>query len=409
MSTFNYKARGSNGALVVGQLSADSIDQAAQRLMSTGVWPIDISKVGDRPQASLAAFGRRIGLGGIQTADLVMFSRQMYTIVKAGIPLLRGMRGLVSSTHNTALRETLESVLSNLEGGRDLATSMGRHPDVFPPLYISIVRVGEATGTLEQSFLRLTEHLAQEKDMRDRVKGAVRYPIIVMITIMLAAIFLSTVVIPKFDPIFRALQGNIPFPTRVVMAASTITRDYWHVTLGSLLLFGFGLRRYVNTPGGRLQWDRLKLKLPVMGALVYEAALARLCRSLSISLAAGLPMTQALQIIERAAGNMHLAQKIQSLTANIERGEQLSRAAEASGLFSPLVMQMVTIGEETGQLPSLLDESAGFYEREVDATVKNLSASIEPILIVGVGGMVLVLALGIFMPMWEMIGKAGAH
>jgi MSHA biogenesis protein MshG len=176
-----------------------------------------------------------------------------------------------------------------------------------------------------------------------------------------------------------------------------------------LLLFWFGLRRYVNTSDGRLQWDRLKLKLPVMGALVYEAALARLCRSLSISLAAGLPMTQALQIIERAAGNMHLAQKIQSLTANIERGEQLSRAAEASGLFSPLVMQMVTIGEETGQLPTLLDESAGFYEREVDATVKNLSASIEPILIVGVGGMVLVLALGIFMPMWEMIGKAGAH
>jgi MSHA biogenesis protein MshG len=411
VANFQYKARAGNGSLVVGQLAADNVDQAAQRLIATGVWPVEIvpAAVATDGSASVTRALRRLGLGKVKTADLVLFSRQMYTVVKAGIPLLRGLRGLASSTHNVVLRETLEAVLSDLEGGRDLATSLARYPDIFPAMYISMVRVGETTGTLEKAFLRLTEHLAQEKDMRDRVRGAVRYPIIVIVTILLAAVFLSTVVIPKFEPIFRELHGNIPLPTRLVMGASTLIRSYWHLTLAGVALALFGLRRYIGTTAGRLKWDRWKLRVPVIGALSYQAALARLCRSLAISLNAGLPMTQALQVIERSSGNVYMAGKIHELTSSIERGESLSRAASASGLFSPLVLQMIGIGEETGDLPSLLDEAAGFYEREVDIALKGLTASIEPILIVVVGGMVLVLALGIFMPMWEMIGQAGVH
>jgi MSHA biogenesis protein MshG len=193
------------------------------------------------------------------------------------------------------------------------------------------------------------------------------------------------------------------------MGASTLIRNYWHLTLAGVALFLFGVRRYIATTDGRLKWDRYKLRMPVLGPLSYQAALARLCRSLSISLNAGLPMTQALQVIERSSGNVYMAGKIHDLTSSIERGESLSRAASNSGLFSPLVLQMISIGEETGELPALLDEAAGFYEREVDIALKGLTASIEPILIVVVGGMVLVLALGIFMPMWEMIGKAGVH
>jgi MSHA biogenesis protein MshG len=390
---------------------ADNRDQAAQRLIATGVWPVDIvpAVAANDASTSFTHTLRRFGLGKVKTADLVLFSRQMYTVVKAGIPLLRGLRGLTASTQNAMLRETLEDVLSNLEGGRDFATSLSRHPDVFPAIYISMVRVGETTGTLEKAFLRLTEHLAQEKDMRDRVRSAVRYPIIVIVTILLAAVFLSTVVIPKFEPIFRELHGNIPLPTRLVMGASTLIRNYWHLTLAGVALFLFGVRRYIATTDGRLKWDRYKLRMPVLGPLSYQAALARLCRSLSISLNAGLPMTQALQVIERSSGNVYMAGKIHDLTSSIERGESLSRAASNSGLFSPLVLQMISIGEETGELPALLDEAAGFYEREVDIALKGLTASIEPILIVVVGGMVLVLALGIFMPMWEMIGKAGVH
>jgi MSHA biogenesis protein MshG len=407
MATFRYRARATNGSLVAGELSADSPDQAAQRLIASGVWPVQIDRSDDAQGVSVKRLLRRLGLGQVQLNDLVLFTRQMYTVVKAGIPLLRGLRGLAASTQNAMLRETLEDVLANLEGGRDLASSFARHPEVFPSLYISIVRVGEATGTLEQSFLRLGEHLVQEKDTRDRVKGAMRYPIIVVATILLAAVFLSTVVIPKFQPIFQALQGNIPLPTRIIIGTSDLIRGYWHLCLAGCALLAFGVRRFIGTAAGRMQWDRLRLKLPVLGNLAYQSSLARLCRSLAISLHAGLPMTQALQAIERSAGNAFLAQKIHSLGTGIERGELLSKASSSSGLFSPLVLQMIAIGEETGELPMLLDEAAGFYERETDVALKNLTASIEPILIVVVGGMVLVLALGIFMPMWEMIGKAG--
>lgn len=408
MASFRYKARATNGSLVAGELSADSLDQAAQRLIASGVYPVRIDRSDDAQGLSAKRLLRRLGMGRMQLNDLVLFTRQMYTVVKAGIPLLRGLRGLASSTQNAMLRETLEDVLANLEGGRDLASSFARHPNIFPSLYISIVRVGEATGTLEQSFLRLGEHLVQEKDIRDRVKGAMRYPIIVVATILLAAVFLSTVVIPKFQPIFQALQGNIPLPTRIIIGTSDLIRGYWHLCLAGCALLAFGVRRFVGTTAGRLQWDRLRLKLPVLGNLTYQSSLARLCRSLAISLHAGLPMTQALQAIERSAGNAYLATKIHSLGTGIERGELLSKASASSGLFSPLVLQMIAIGEETGELPMLLDEAAGFYERETDVALKNLTASIEPILIVVVGGMVLVLALGIFMPMWEMIGKAGA-
>ncbi len=408
MAEFSYKGRSGEGKLVQGRAAGDSVDQVAQRLIATGVVPLEISAMGVvAGSLNFEKFGRRLGLGRVGSSDLVMFSRQMYTITRAGIPLLRGLRGLVASTHNAILRETLEDILESLEGGRDLAASFARHPQIFPPLYVSIVGVGEATGTLDKSFLRLTEYLAQEKDMQDRVKGAVRYPIIVMITIVLAAGFLSSFVIPKFAPVFAQIKGELPLPTRILLGSSMVVRDYWAHSLGVIVLCVYGARRYLRTRDGRYRWDRFKLRLPVMGKLMYEAMLSRLNRSLAISLAAGMPMTQTLAVIARSSGNAFVTEKIQTLTSSVERGESLHRAASSTGMFSPLVLQMIAIGEETGALPELLDEAASYYDREVDHAVKNLSSSIEPILIVAVGGMVLILALGIFMPLWEVISTAG--
>lgn len=408
MPEFSYKGRGSDGRMVNGRTAGDSVDHVAQRLISTGVIPIEIASIGVvAGSLSFEKLGRRFGLGGVTTTDLVMFSRQMYTITRAGIPLLRGLRGLIASTHNAILRETLEDMLESLEGGRDLAASFARHPKIFPNLYVSIISVGEATGTLDKSFQRLTEYLAQEQKMHDSVKGAVRYPIIVMITIALAAGFLSTFVIPKFAPVFAQLKGDLPMPTRILLGSSMLVREYWMYTLAAMALCVSGLRSYLNTPSGRYKWDRFKLRLPVIGKLMYESMLSRINRSMAISLAAGMPMTQTLAVIARSSGNVFVSEKIQILASSVERGESLHRSATASGMFSPLVLQMIAIGEETGALPELLDEAAGYYEREVDHAVKNLSASIEPILIVAVGGMVLILALGIFMPLWEVISKAG--
>lgn len=407
MAVYSYKARSQEGKLVTGRAQGDTVEQVAQRLIAGGNVPLDIQALGVTGSLNVEKLSRALGFGRVTTTDLVLFSRQMYTITRAGIPLLRGLRGLVSSTHNAILRETLEDVLESLEGGRDLAASFARHPDIFPRIYVSIVSVGEATGTLEKSFQRLTEYLTQEKDMHDRVKSAVRYPIIVMITIVLAAMFLSAVVIPKFAPVFAQLKGNLPLPTRILLGSSAVVRDYWPYAIGVVAALVYGFRMWIGTPDGRMRWDRFKLRVPVMGKLMYEATLSRINRSMAISLAAGMPMTQTLAVISRSSGNVFMAEKIGLLATNVERGESLSRAASASGLFSPLVLQMIAIGEETGALPELLDEAAGYYEREVDHALKNLSSSIEPILIVAVGGMVLILALGIFMPLWEVIGKAG--
>ena len=407
MPLFAYKGRTSRGDLVTGRIDGETPGSVASRLFATGVTPVDISAVGEEPFASPANLGRMLGFGRVRTADLVLFSRQMYTVTKSGIPLLRGLHGLASSTHNAILRETLEDVLSSLEAGRDLSTSLGRHPKIFPMLYVSIVRVGEATGTLEQSFLRLTEYLTQDKDMQDRMKSAVRYPIIVMITIALAIAFLTTFVIPRFAPIFAALGNNIPLPTRIIMGASTFVRDYWWAALGSIAVTVMLTRQWLATVNGRFQWDRWKLRLPAIGTLLHEAILSRLSRSLAISLAAGMPMIQTLAVIARSTGNAFMTDKVLKLRDNVERGEPLSRAAAASGMFSPLVLQMMAVGEETGELSELLDEAAGFYEREVDHGLKNLSSAIEPVLIVVVGGLVLLLALGIFLPLWEMIARAG--
>jgi MSHA biogenesis protein MshG len=408
MASFSYKGRSADGKLVHGTAPGESVQQVAQRLLGTGVTPLEITEQGAVASSlDFEKLGRKIGLGRVGTSDLVMFSRQMYTITRAGIPLLRGLRGLVSSTHNAHLRETLEDVLESLEGGRDLAASFARHPDIFPKLYVSIVSVGEATGTLDKSFQRLTEYLAQEKEMHDRVKGALRYPTIVVITIVLAAMFLSTFVVPKFAPVFAQLKGELPLPTKILLGSSAVVSDYWAHALGVLALVVYAVRSWLKTPVGRMKWDTLKLRMPIMGKLVYEATLSRINRSMAISLSAGLPMTQTLAVIARSSGNVFMSERIQMLATNVERGESLHRAASASGLFSPLVLQMIAIGEETGALPELLDEAAGYYEREVDHALKNLSQSIEPVLIVSVGGMVLVLALGIFMPLWEVISKAG--
>jgi MSHA biogenesis protein MshG len=405
MPVFAYTGRSRRGELSSGVMEGETRDSIAARLFESGITPIEIKPAVAKGDGDVSKLLRQIGVGAPGIADLVMFSRQMYTITRSGIPLLRGIKGLIVSTHNVVLREVLEDVLTNLEGGRDLAGSFARHPKIFPSLYVSIIKVGEETGTLEASFKRLSEYLKQDQDMRDRVKSAMRYPIIVMIAIGVALGVLTVFVIPKFAPLFRSLGDNIPLPTRILIGVSTFAQNHWYVVVGALVMIIFGARQYVDTEKGRLHWDRVKLKLPAIGKLIYEATLARISRSLAISMNAGMPVIQSLNVIAKSAGNEFMAQRIIQLRNSLERGEPLSRAATSVGMFSPLVLQMMAIGEETGELPRLLDEVADFYEREVDYALKNISAAIEPILIVCVGGMVLVLALGIFLPMWELIGQ----
>jgi MSHA biogenesis protein MshG len=407
---FNYKYRGRSGRgeTISGRLEAESIDAAASRLLNLGITPLDIAAdaAGGR---SIEELLQRLGAGRPGTADLVLFARQMYSITKAGLPLLRGLKGLAQSTHNAVLRNALHDVLQSLESGRDFANSLARHPDIFPPLFLSMVRVGESTGTLDNAFSRLCEYLSQDQDVQDRVKAALRYPLIVVIVIGIAVAVITTFVIPNFAPLFKVLGNDIPLPTRIIIGTSAFVRGHGSALLAGIATGIFGIRRHLATEPGRYRWDRFKLRVPVLGELLHQAVLSRVTRSLSISLDAGLPMIQALTLLSRSAGNAYLAERLLQLRDAVERGDGLSRAATTAGIFPPLVLQMLAVGEETGELTRLLDEVSGFYQREVDYRLRNLTAMLEPLLIVAVGGMVLILALGVFLPMWNMIGKIGGH
>jgi MSHA biogenesis protein MshG len=408
MSLFAYRGRSPRGELVEGRLDADTADQIAARLMGAGITPIEIELAGDA-DTTLRKLLLRFGVGKPTNADLMMFSRQMHTITKAGVPLLRGLKGLQSTMHNEVLRDALADVVSSLESGRDLGESFARHPAIFPPLYVNMVRVGEATGTLDTAFLRLCEYLGAEQDVHDRVQAAMRYPLIVLAVVGLSIGIIAVKVIPAFAPIFKMLGNDIPLPTRLIMGVSSLTRDYWWLMLLGLGLASWLWRAYTATDAGRLRWHRAKLRLPIVGKLLHEAILSRVTRSFAICLAAGIPALQALGMIARTTGNDCIGEAVLRLRDLVERGESISRAAGGTGLFPPLVVQMIAVGEETGDLPDLLSEVADHYRRDVDYQLKNLSAVIEPVLLIAVGGVVLVLALGVFLPMWNMYGKMAAH
>ena len=407
MPFYEYKGRSGRGDVIAGTLEAESPDALATRLFNSGVTPIEISPVVITDETTVGDLWRKMGGGRPKMSDMILFCRQMYTITKAGIPLLRGIKTLAESTENVVLRDALEEVVSSLQGGRDLAASMSRHPDVFSKFFVSIIRVGEDSGTLPNAFLRMYEYLTMEKQISDKVKAATRYPRFVVIAIGVAIGVITMWVLPQFAPIFKALGDDLPWATRVLLGTSTFMMNYWYVVLSAVIAAVVGTKLWLRNDDARYKWDRMKFRIPVMGPVTQKAVLARVCRSFAVALEAGVPIVQGLNIIARAAGNEFMTERVLSLRDGIERGESLSRTAGTVSLFTPLVLQMISVGEETGAMHEMLSEVADFYEREVDVDLENMSSALEPFLIVGVGGMVLILALGIFLPLWDMAAKAG--
>lgn len=408
MAEYLYKGRSVSGGLLSGRLNGNSPDAVANRLISIGVTPVEITEARESSAMTVEELWRRVGGSRPTTKDLCLFCRQMHVIARTGLPLLRGLTGLTETTHNVVLKQALLDVISSLESGRSLSKSLARHPDIFSELFISIIEIGEATGTMDTAFMRMYEYLTMDQDVRDRVRSAVRYPIIVMIGIAIAVAIITVFVIPNFAPIFRTLGDNIPLPTVIIIGLSNFVINQWDILIIMFAATVAATRYYVHTDAGRFRWDRLKLGIPVTGQIMRHAALSRITRSLEISLEAGLPMNETLRTVSGAIGNVYLAEKLSHLGTGVERGESLYSASNSADLFTPLVLQMIALGEETGALPELLGEAADHYKREVDYDLDNLSAALEPILIVAVGAMVLILALGVFLPMWDMIAAARA-
>ncbi len=406
MGLFRYSGRTPRGEAVGGSLDAESAEALATHLFARGITPTDIRPV-SKSEDALADLWRKLGGGRPRLTDLILFSRQMYAITKAGLPLLKGMQSLAASTPNAILRETLKSVIDNLQAGRELSFAMARFPEVFSKFYVSVIRVGESSGTLDTAFLRMYEYLGMEKRIKDKLTTALRYPATVVVAIAIATAVITLWVLPKFAPVFAALGNDLPWATRVLLGVSGFTASYWYLILGAGIMSAVAFKLAVRDPAGRYRWDRFKLRAPVVGGIARRASLAQICRSFALTLEAGVPMIQGLNMIARAAGNDYMTERVFALRDGVERGEGLYRTAQITDLFTPLALQMICVGEETGALGEMLDEVADFYEREVDHDLENLSSALEPLLIVAVGVMVLILALGVFLPLWDMAATAG--
>ena len=401
MAQFAYTARNSEGKAISGQVEAGSESAAADLLRRRNYLPLTILRQEEQAKPGLAKV--ELWQAKVSLTDLIMFSRQMYSLMKAGIPIVRAIEGLAQSTSSKKLQQILTELVGQLENGRTLSVALAEHPKVFSRLMVSIVHVGENTGRLDEAFLQLTYYFEQELETRKQIKQATRYPIFVLLTLVVAMFILNLAVIPQFANMFAKFNAELPWSTKALLASSEFFIAYWPliIILGVGSVFGF--RHYITTAEGRLRWGRWKLNFPIIGSVIYRATLGRFARSFGMMLKAGVPMTSSLSLVADAVDNDYLGEKIREMRRNIERGESLLRVSQQSQMFTPLVLQMIAVGEETGAMDDMLAEVAGFYEREVAFDLKSLTAKIEPILIAIVAVMVLILALGIFTPMWDML------
>jgi len=404
MPVFQYKARGQHGDAIEGTLEASSTDVVAARLVEGGLTPVDIRQAVEK--AGLENNLNELFKPKVEAVDLIQFSRQMYSMLRAGVPMFSAIRGLTATCSNKTMAHTLGKVAQSLESGRSLSDSLGQHPEVFSVFYISLVRVGETSGQLDEIFQQLAFYLDRDKITRTKIKAALRYPILVFSAIAVALAVISIWVIPAFSNLFASFNAELPLATRILMVISEFMVAYCPALLLLLVSIIAGAQWYISTEAGRYRWDKLKLRLPLVGNVIYRAALARFSHLFSLSLNASVPLIVSLTVVARAVSNSYMEERILGMREGVEHGKTLSQTAANSGIFDPLVLQMLAIGEESGSMVELLKEVAGYYDREVDYATDKLSATIEPILTVVIAGLVLVMAMGVFLPMWDLASVA---
>ena len=411
MAVYAYKGRNKQGDLVEGTLEGNDSGAIADQLMNTGVTPTDITPFRGITGGTMGKpdwLKRLFTDKPVTPMDLLLFSRQMYTLLKAGVPIMRALAGLQESTQKPVFAAMIQDLRESLDSGRELSAAMRRHPKIFSPFYVSMVQVGEMTGMLDETFIRLYDHLEFERDMRERIKTAMRYPSFVILAMAIAIVIVNLFVIPAFAKVFAGFHTELPLMTKMLIGFSGFMVNYWLLMLAMLIGAVMGFRSYINTTEGRFKWDRFKFQLPIAGKIILKSTLARFARSLALSFKSGMPILQGMSVVSMVVDNEFMRSRVEQMRDGVERGESILRTAVAANVFNPVVLQMIAIGEETGDMDGLMFEVADMYQREVEYEVKTLSSQIEPILIVFLGVLVLILALGVFLPMWD-LGKAAWH
>lgn len=408
MPTFVYEARDATGQLRKDTIEAANLRAATQRLQEQRMTVIQIkAKAAGAGADGLAGLLSR--MKKVDEQALTVFSRQFATMINAGLAMVRCLDILSEQTEDKKLRETLIQVRRDVEGGSTLSNSLAKHPTVFSMLYISMVKAGEMGGVLDEVLERLAGFMEKDFALKKKVKSALTYPVVILLMASGIVFFLVTYILPTFVALFEGMSLALPLPTQILIAVTKGARNP-AVMIPLLILLGVGgfmVGQYIKTPAGRKQYDMMRLNIPVFGLLNRKVAISRFCRTLGTLLSSGVPIMQALEIVGRASGNEIIAMTVTKVRESIREGESIASPLGASGMFPPMVTQMVAVGEETGNLDAMLSKIADFYDTEVEYMLASLTSMLEPIMIVGMGGIVGFIVISVFLPLYQLIGNIG--
>jgi type II secretory pathway component PulF len=400
MTAFAYRARDERGLLVTGNMEAASKRDVFTQLDNMGLLPVYAAESG-KGIFAIDAFLMRFQR--IKDDDLIFFTRQFQTIIRSGIPMVSGLRALEEQTNNERLSAAIEAVGQDIDKGQSLSDALSRHKGIFSELYVGMVRAGELSGNLEEVLERLSGVLEFQMKTKEMLKSAMRYPVFVVVTLVIAFVVLVNVVVPKFAPIFKSSKIALPLPTQVLLLINDIFQKYTVVAIAVAFVLVVSFLLYKRTAIGNYTFDRFKLWVPMIGDIILKICMGRFAFILENMVRAGIPIIKTLDIVSRSVGNEYVAEKVREIAVSIEKGKGISRPLRDAKIFPPLVIHLVATGEETGSLEEMLHEVSVHYDREVTYSVARLAAWIEPALTVGLAGMVLFLALAIFMPWWDMM------
>lgn len=401
MSSFQYEGLDGENKRVAGEIKADTEEEVADKLKEKNIIVIKINLIKEE-KIKKNKLSSLLNPNPVKTTELLMFCRQMASLAKAGIPIDQSLNSLSQTTHSKVLSNVLVDIVKTVSSGQELSMALQQNPDIFSTLFVSVIKVGESSGHLDVAFKQIGTYLEIESRTNKKVKAALRYPMIVIFTILTALVVINILVIPKFAQLFQSFKAELPIYTKIMMATSNFLQAYWPFLLVVVILLIIAARLFVAHPKGRFIWDSAQLRMPIIGEILKQILLARFGRTFAIIMRAGVPLTQGITLVAGSIGNDFFKKHVLAMREGIEHGEGLTSTARNTGLFSPLVLQMLSVGEQTGSLDVMMDEVADFYDTEADYQLNWLSDLIEPIVLIFVGCLVLVLALGVFLPIWDM-------
>lgn len=400
MPTFKYRVRDRLGKAIIGTIEAQTVELAGNALYQRGYFPIAIEPESASASLDLSYFWKRFKK--VKEEEIILFSQQLSTLYKAGLPLLSGLKGLRDQTLNHRFKKILEEIGHQVEGGDTLFGAMSKHPDVFSAVYLNMVRAGETSGRLGESLDRYVTLADRELRSRQKVKEATRYPKIVVASVIMAFIVLLTFVIPRFAQVFAQFNTTLPLPTRIMIGTNNLFHHYWYLILPVILFIPIMIRRYIQTEKGRVLWDRFKTRIPVLGHLFVISALSRFAHTFVMLNKSGIPILQTLEVTSSTINNVVISQSIREISRQVREGRTLADSMKETGRFTPLVIQMVGVGETSGSLDEMLVRITEYYDIELENAIKKMTAYIEPALTLFMGVVVLLLALAVFLPWWNM-------